>query len=165
MTGNHCFFQVGFGKLYFFLYCSPYTGDGNWTNCPGVLPHDVVLRKIVARCEVIGGPLTRSAWRAGELISQVFMRLTGCADPAAVLAWEIKTARCDRFFFEKKALLLCMLLCRIDKNGRFLSPACIFFISLRSQGSLHCEVGTTSLGQRIRSLLRLRLSAHSPTGT
>lgn len=130
MTGNHCLFQVGFGKLYFFLYCSPYTGDGNWTNRPGVLPHDVVLRKIVARCEVVGGPLTRSAWRAGELISQVFMRLAGCADPAAVLAWEIKTARCDRFFFfEKKALLLCMLPCRVDKKWPF-PLTCLHFLHL-----------------------------------
>lgn len=70
------------------LYYSPYTGNGNWTNGPGIFPHDIVLRKVVTRGQVISGPLARSAGRAGELISQVFMRLTGCTDPAAVLTWE-----------------------------------------------------------------------------
>lgn len=69
-------------------YHSPYTGDGNWTNGPSVFPHNIVLRKVVTGCQVISGPLARSTGRAGELISQVFMGLTGCADPAAVLTWE-----------------------------------------------------------------------------
>lgn len=70
------------------LYHSPYTGDGNWSNGPSIFPHNVVLRKVVTGCQVISGPLARITGGAGELISQVFMRLAGCADPAAVLTWE-----------------------------------------------------------------------------
>lgn len=70
------------------LYHSPYTGDGNWTDGPGIFPHYVVLRKVVTGGKVISGPLARSAGRACELISQVFMRLAGCTDPAAVFTWE-----------------------------------------------------------------------------
>lgn len=65
---------------------SPYTGNADWPNGPGIFPHDIFLRKVVARCQVVGGPLTRSARRARELVSQVFVMLAGCADPAAVLS-------------------------------------------------------------------------------
>lgn len=67
---------------------SPHTGDGDGPDGPGVLPHDVVLRQVVAGREVLGGPLAGGAGRAGELVRQVLVRLAGCADPAAVLAWE-----------------------------------------------------------------------------
>ena len=150
------------------LYHSPYTGDGNWTNGPGIFPHYVVLRKVVTGGKVISGPLARSAGWACELISQVFMRLAGCTDPAAVFTWEtgIWAAEYDslRFFSKGIPARYAMSLWQKKKEHRLL-PACIFFISLRSQGSLHWEVGTASLGQWISSLLRLRVSAHSPTGT
>lgn len=67
------------------LYRSPDTGDGNWADGPGIFPHNVVLWEVVTGREVISGPLARGAGRAGELVGQVFMRLAGCADPAAVL--------------------------------------------------------------------------------
>lgn len=81
------------------LYHSPNTRYGNWTDGPSILPHDVVLRKVITGRQVISGPLTKSTGRAGELICQIFMGFTGCTDPAAVLAWEI--AEFSGLFFQK----------------------------------------------------------------
>lgn len=136
---------------------SPYTGNADRTNGPGIFPHNIFLRKIITRRQVVSGPLARSTRRTREFISQVFMRLAGCTDPAAVLSWG----------GGKHCVIFLNILNEKQQWGKdgFLPPACIFFISLRSQGSLHWEVGSASLGQRIRSPLRLRLSAHSPTGT
>lgn len=142
----------------------PYTCNGNWANSPGIFPHNIVLGKVITGRQVVSGPLARSARWAGKLISQVFMRLTGCTNPAAVLTWETKIwTVCGRF--SKGAATLNVTTTKTKLMKFTVLPACIFFISLRSQGSLHCDVGTTSLGQRIKSLLRLKLSAHSPTGT
>lgn len=67
-----------------FTHHSPYTGNCNGTNSPDIFPHDIILRKVITGCEVISRPLARSTWEARKLIKQVFMRLTGCTDPAAV---------------------------------------------------------------------------------
>lgn len=91
------------------LYHSPCTGNSNWTNGPAVFPHYIVLRKVITGRQVVSGPLARSAGRAGELISQVFMRLAGSTDPAAVLTWEtgIWTAECDSLrFFQRRGCLI-----------------------------------------------------------
>lgn len=90
---------VGFAQP-LILYHSPYTGNADWPNGPGIFPHDIFLRKIITRCQVLGGPLARSARRAREFVGQVFMRLAGGADPAAVLSWEVAAANiaCDRLF-------------------------------------------------------------------
>lgn len=88
---------------------SPYTCNCYWTNGPGIFPHYIVLGKVITGRQILSGPLARSTRRAGELICQVFMRLTGCADPAAVLAWEtgIWAAECDSLKFFKRPVMVC----------------------------------------------------------
>ena len=51
------------------------------------LPHDVVLREVIAGGEVVGGPLAGRTRGAGELVCQVLVGLARRADPAAVLTW------------------------------------------------------------------------------
>lgn len=115
------------------LYHSPYTGNSNWTNCPGIFPHNVVLRKVITGCQVVSGPLARCTRRAGELISQVFMRLTGCTDPAAVLTWETGTwtAECDSLRFFKRRCCWVQYVDMTKKNiVEIQSPTCLHFLHL-----------------------------------
>lgn len=126
------------------LYHSPYTGNSDWTNGPGIFPHDIVLRKVVTGCQVISGPLARSTRRACELISQVFMRLTGCTDPAAVLTWEtrIRTAEYDSLRFFKRQCCLVWYVAVTKKNiVEIQSPTCLHFlhlIALTGVAALRC---------------------------
>lgn len=111
------------------LFHSPHTGDGNWTNGPCIFPHDVILRKVVTGCEVVSGPLTRSAGRAGELISQVFMRLARCTDPAAVLTWKTEINESASVLFFLITLQFGVLLWQTE-TAPVSSPTCLHFLHL-----------------------------------